>query len=474
MVFPATSRCFKLFITFSFLVLPFSAKAELECFQLLRKKIEIARDFEDHFLPKIKGLDLSQELQVDHRLLEEIVESVKKSVFLRVTSQVRDSAFYFNPKGQESYAEHAVRVAYSKNQYFNFDRETFVRFFPENLGLGQVLGALQRAIANGNFSPREVVYSRRDGASPEMIADTHLEFHDHIVSLRFAIVIPYRDPGQPLVTLLAPLVTAKTHGKMTTVFLNPHNREDHLVVSKWEHGRPVEGSLVKGSETLNVLRESLPFDEIVADPKNESLIEYFDEQLNSQRRFNDRSFQRVFEGWFKDGLVRLMAESREFELFNFVRNQLAPFPYYGYKKQKTYEHAAVQRALPILLKPEFAKGSDLNFFPPFLKRESILKALKENILSHDFVIGEQAKGHSYSARIFTRLRIESEVYSVEAILSIPKDKKSRLGLISLRPLVDSTVSNQMVSVFYDPVVEKYIVVTRWFDGDPMEGLVIDR
>jgi hypothetical protein len=31
-----------------------------------------------------------------------------------------------------------------------------------------------------------------------------------------------------------------------------------------------------------------------------------------------------------------------------------------------------------------------------------------------------------------------------------------------------------VSVFYDPVVEKYIVVTRWFDGDPMEGLVIDR
>lgn len=474
MVFQATSKWLKLFIALSFLGLPFSAKAEVECFQLLRKKTEIARDFEDHFLPKIKGLELYQELQVDHRLLEEIVESVKKTVFFRVTSQVRDSAFYLNPKGQESYAEHAVRVAYSKNQYFNFDRETFVRFFPENLGLGSVLRALQRAIANGNFSPREVVYSRRDGASPEMVADTHLEIDGHVFSLRFAIVIPYKDPGQPLVTLLAPLVTAKTHGKMTTVFLNPHNREDHLVVSEWEHGRPVEGSLVKGSETLNVSRASLPFDEIVGDFKNASLIEHFDEQLNSQRSFYGRSFQRVFEGWFKDGIVRLMAESGDFELFNFVRNQLAPFPYYGYKKEKTYEHAAVQRALPILLKPEFAKGSDLNFFPPFLKRELILKALKENILSHNFFIGEQTKGHSYSARIFTRLKIDSEVYPVEAILSIPKDKKSRLGLISLRPIVDSTVSNQMVSVFYDSIVEKYIVVTRWFDGDPVEGLVIDR
>jgi hypothetical protein len=32
----------------------------------------------------------------------------------------------------------------------------------------------------------------------------------------------------------------------------------------------------------------------------------------------------------------------------------------------------------------------------------------------------------------------------------------------------------MVSVFYDNELQKYLVITRWFDEDPVEGLVIEQ
>jgi hypothetical protein len=343
MLFRVSVKNLALFVTAHVCFLPSRAYAELDCFKLLREKTQIARDFEDQFLPKIKGLDMPQEVQVDRRILREVVESVEKAGYFRVTSQVRKSSYYFNSDGLGDIAAQAVRVSYSRNQYFNFDRETFVRFFPENINLAQILGALRRAVVSEKFVPREVVYSRRDGASPEMMADAHLLINGQVVSVRFAIVIPHNDPSQPLVTLLTPLVTDKTHGKMTTVFLNPHNWEDHLVVSRWEHGTPVEGALVKGSQVLDVTKASVPFEQIAEGFKNTELLENFDERIDRIRTFYDRLFEKDSEAWFKDEIVRRLAESGEFDLFNSLRNQLAPFPYFGYKKQNTLEHAAVQR-----------------------------------------------------------------------------------------------------------------------------------
>jgi hypothetical protein len=110
---------------------------------------------------------------------------------------------------------------------------------------------LKTAVENGEFIPREVRYSRRDRHSPELVGDVDLKIGTNVLSLRFAIVIPDNDYDLPMLSMLSPMVTPETHGKLTCVYRSP-NFEDHLVVTDWERGSPSLGQLVKDSSILEI------------------------------------------------------------------------------------------------------------------------------------------------------------------------------------------------------------------------------
>jgi hypothetical protein len=448
--------------------------SELKCFKILRFKEKIAQEFETSFLPKIQKVEAPKNSMVDPLILEEVIRNVDDSVLFTLANQARDFLFYFNPKGATDFSEHAVRLAYSKYQYFNFDQASFIRFFPENIVLSQLLGALKEAITRRNFIPHEAVLSRRDQVSPELVGETDLIFEDQVVSLRFAIVIPRSDPQRPVLTLLSPLITPRTTGKIVGIYLSPYNSEDHLVISNWKKGKPLEGAVIKRSEVLARASLSDNFSNINLSVQDKNSWEGFVNLIHYFHKFYEVSFQRLFEGRFKNNIIQTLARVEGFEFSSSLRNQMAPFPYFGYKKETDIEHASVQRAVPIFLKQKTKDFYSVNFFPESLDREQIFESLKNNILRSQFAIAPRSREFPNSIVIYSRLRIGDHDYPVEAILALPNSIEDRVKLISLHPVIDSEMTNPVVSVFYDAKKEKYMVVTDWKQGLPEKGIFISK
>jgi hypothetical protein len=450
------------------------ARAELKCFKFLRLNEKIAQEFEINFLPKIQKVEAPKTSMVDPVILDEVIRNVEDSVLFTLANQAKDFLFYFNPKGSADFAEHAVRLAYSKYQYFNFDQESFIRFFPENILFSQLLGSLKEAIARRNFIPHEAILSRRDQVSPELVGETDLVFENQVVSLRFAVVIPNRDPQRPVLTLLSPLITPRSTGKMVGIYLSSYNREEHLVVSNWERGKPLEGAVVRGSEVLFRKNISDNFSNITLSVQDHNSWEGFINLIHYFHQFYQVSFQRLFEGRFKNNIIQTLARVGSFEFTTSLRNQMAPLPYFGYKKETDIEHAAVQRAVPIFLKQKTKDFYSVNFFPETLGREQIFESLKNNILKGEFAIAPRSREFPNSIVIFSRLRILEHVYPVEVILTLPESIEGRVRLISIHPVIDSQMTNPVVSVFYDAQKEKYMVVTEWKQGHPEKGTFISK
>ena len=270
-------------LVFIFFLFHYFAESSSNCYEILREQSEIAAHFEDAFLEKIISSRPINQADINYPMLDYIIDQVNRSPRFNIKEHARETLYNSVPSHEEDLASAAVRMAHSKTQYLGYDRENFFRFLPSTIPADLVLSTLRAAIVAGDFMPREVRYSRRDRHSPELVGDTDLRIGENVLSLRFAIVIPQNESDLPMLSLLSPLVTPQTHGKLTCVYRSP-SFKDHLVITDWERGTPKLGEIIKDSSVLEItsLSESLEGLAASSEKNNAFLTRYYSRAQSMQ------------------------------------------------------------------------------------------------------------------------------------------------------------------------------------------------
>ncbi len=468
-------RKFMSYIIFIFFAFPSFIHASPECFKLLRLNSEMASQFEDQFLRKIKTSKVIHHEDINYPMLDYIIDQVRRTPKFNIKEHASDTLYNSVPSHEEDLAKDAVRVAHSKTQYLGYDRENFFRFLPSTIPADLVLSTLRAAIVAGDFMPREVRYSRRDRHSPELVGDTDLKIGENVLSLRFAIVIPQNEADLPMLSLLSPLVTPQTHGKLTCVYRSP-SFKDHLVITDWERGTPKFGEIIKDSSVLEITSLSESLESLAASSeKNNAFLTRYYSRAQSMQNANDRRLSIQNKSPLKKQLVDVFSKNPQFYVGPYVRDQLSPFPYYGYKGGVSFEHGAVQHALPLFSKINIRRDFTVGFFPADISRQNVLEALSQNILKGQFEVDDVKTGASEVIFALSRLQISGEIYPVEFSFKLPRNlEQGQVNLLLIHPLVDSGVTNRTVSVYLDLAQPWFLVITRWFQGKPMDGTFIER
>jgi hypothetical protein len=275
--------------------------------------------------------------------------------------------------------------------------------------------------------------------------------------------------------MLSPMVTAQTHGKLTCVYRSP-SFKDHLVITDWEKGSPKSGSIVQDASVLEIESLSQSIENLAASSEiNNVFLRRFYSGAQSLKNANDRRLSVQNSSPLKQKLVDVFSNNSNFYVGPYVRDQLSPFPYYGYKGGISFEHGAVQHALPLLSKINIRRDFTVGFFPADISRQNVLEALSQNILKGQFEVDVVKTGTSDVVFAVSRLELAGEIYPVEFSFKFPRNlEQGQVNLLLVHPLVDSGITNRTVSVYLDLAQPRFLVITRWFDGKPMEGTFIER
>jgi hypothetical protein len=461
------------------LILTNQLHAVTTCYEILKRRFEIARYFDENFLTKMRLPSKNPERNLlntgnyDRSMFHYILNRVQEGGRFDVKEHALDTLFKSNPDPQDLINE-SVKLSHSKSQYIELSEENFFRLLPREIPKGPLLNELKKAVLEGRFNLRELRYSRRDNRSPELVGDTTLLINGNVFTFRFGIVIPLDPNALPILSLFSPRVNSQTDGNLICVYRSCHFQE-HLVITDWERGSPKLGAVVETSSVLIKEKISRSIEELSNETReNGVFIERFLYRIRAMQESYDWKLVASGNHQLKSRVAQILAQNPEFRVSSLVRNQLSSYPFIGYRGGTSYEHGAVQHAQPVFSKINFQRDYTASFFPDNINRKEILDALRKNILEKRFEIQEEKLNSSGLFFALTHLRLQGEDYPVEFSFRMQEEEGSSLYLSMIHPFLTSAMSNHVVSVHIDLRMPKMFVVTQWREGLPIEGTFIQR
>ncbi len=464
---------------FLILLLTNQLYATKTCYEILKQRFEIARYFDENFLTKMRLPSKYPERNLlntggyDRSMFHYILNRVQEGGRFDVKEHALETLFKANPDPQDLINE-SIKLSHSKSQYIELGEENFFRLLPREIPKGLLLGELKKAVLEGRFNLRDLRYSRRDNRSPELVGDTTLSIEGNVFTFRFGIVVPQNPSALPRLSLFSPRVNSQTDGKLICVYRSCRFQE-HLVITEWERGNPRQGAVVESSSVLIKDRLSRSLEDLSNEnQENKIFIERFLYRIQALQENYDWKLAVSTNNSIKDRTAEAFAQKPNFQVSSLVRNQLSSYPFIGYRGGTSYEHGAVQHAQPVFSNINFQRDYTASFFPDNISRQEVTDALARNILEKRFEIEEDKMNSSGLIFALTQLRLQGEDYPVEFSFRIQEAEESSVYLSMIHPLVTSSMSNHVVSIYLDLRMPRMFVVTQWREGMPVEGAFVQR
>ena len=457
---------FRSYIKTFTLILLFQSSFNLQAEQLsCSKAIQELRP--DLFAALQRVLDLAEnsprkELTIDLAIESQVVAWVQRTSRFWLSGQALD---FFNAQvlNEQDIVSETVQKAIQKQKQ-DTGSSMFFRFLgPQHSG-DQILQLLREKIIKKDYTLREA--SLASGQQrPQLFGETQIELNGEKIKFRFGILLPNTETKDPVLTLMAPQIDGEMNSSLLAAYRDPRI-PDWLVLSDWVNGKPQKAAVVP-YQPESIIRSVADIDD--------DFFDYYYRTVSERSGRSSRTphFDEARAAEAKRIIVAGLKSQEPALSINASSYLRSPHDLSVYE----YERAVALKARNFLLKktedPSSSAIASVFYFPHRFSTFQIKKIFMDAIKAENFsVYRSQKVGTTTRFSGETVLEIEGVRYPVSFIIS-RSDSAGAFMIESIHALYRPNMSNDIVEVFYDDSVERFVVASAFNDGLPRQAVLFD-